>query len=628
VSRGKILLVGIGPGRLEHMTGRARETIAEADVVIGYTRYVQLLDGLLDGKEVVAKPMTAELERAADALAQARAGRIVALVSSGDAGIYGMAAPTYEHLLDSGWRPGDGVDVELIPGCTALSSCAALVGAPLGHDFCAISLSDLLTPWPTIARRLEAAAHADFVVALYNPKSGRRSRHILEACRILLQHRSPDTPTAVVHAAYRPEQRIQLTTLGSVERSDLGMLSTLLIGNSNTSIREGLMLTPRGYTAKYSGADGRAREGERRGRSLSTGLEGWLTEVRERRRSGAEIEELAAAYDLSEEYLTGVLSESESSCDPSEQGTVEEIQIRGEPMRGATSSQRAIPAEGWMTGPDGSPRFSEAERAGVYLRLPDDGSDGGSPVGHPPYALEHGGRLRQASAQYGIPLADWLDLSTGINPNGWPVPPISAAAWSHLPEEEDGLLEAAQTYYGTPSLLPVAGSQAAIQALPRLRPPGRVGIPAPGYAEHGKAWLAAGHRVVPFDPRTGPPDGLDVILLIHPNNPTGQTYAPDRLLAWHRRLAERDGWLVVDEAFIDATPTLSLAIQGPLQGLVVLRSLGKFFGLAGARVGFVLAHEDLLQIVGWGEERTPTSCIYVSYLLGLASSPQPTWNKS
>jgi len=121
------------------------------------------------------------------------------------------------------------------------------------------------------------------------------------------------------------------------------------------------------------------------------------------------------------------------------------------------------------------------------------------------------------------------------------------------------------------------------------------GIPAPGYAEHARAWRAAGHVLIPFDPRQGPPDDLDVILVIQPNNSTGHVHTPGRLLAWHRRLAERGGWLVVDEAFIDATPALSLAARGPLQGLVVLRSLGKFFGLAGARVGFVLAHEDLLQ---------------------------------
>ena len=165
------------------------------------------------------------------------------------------------------------MQVEVVPGCTAQSSCAALVGAPLGHDFCTISLSDLLTPWTAIACRLEAAARGDFAIALYNPKSGRRTRHILEASRILLQFRTPDTPIAIVHAAYRPEQRIELTTLGDLDQSEIGMLSTLLVGCSHTLLREDLMVTPRGYTDKYVCSSGEVRGGERRGQSLSTGLE-------------------------------------------------------------------------------------------------------------------------------------------------------------------------------------------------------------------------------------------------------------------------------------------------------------------------------------------------------------------
>jgi L-threonine-O-3-phosphate decarboxylase len=208
--------------------------------------------------------------------------------------------------------------------------------------------------------------------------------------------------------------------------------------------------------------------------------------------------------------------------------------------------------------------------------------------------LDHGGRLRRAAAEYGIPVADWLDLSTGINPAGWPVPPLPAEAWARLPEEADGLAEAACACYGARHALPVAGSQAAIQALPRLRPPARVGVVVPGYAEHAQAWRAAGHAVVPVDPAGAPPDDLDVLVLIHPNNPTGRAYATDALLGWHDRLAARGGWLVVDEAFMDCTPAASLAGHSHRSGLVVLRSLGKFFGLAGARVGFVLAEPALL----------------------------------
>jgi cobalamin biosynthetic protein CobC len=215
--------------------------------------------------------------------------------------------------------------------------------------------------------------------------------------------------------------------------------------------------------------------------------------------------------------------------------------------------------------------------------------------------IPHGGRLREAAVRYGIPLERWLDLSTGINPDGWPVPPVPAAVWSRLPEEEDGLEESARSYYGARHLLPVAGSQAAIQALPRLRPPARVGVLAPSYAEHAAAWRAAGHRVTALGAEAladslapASIENCDVLVLIHPNNPTGARFSPARLLEWHQQLAARGGWLVVDEAFMDPTPDQSLCPQAQVPGLVVLRSLGKFFGLAGARLGFVCAAPELL----------------------------------
>lgn len=213
--------------------------------------------------------------------------------------------------------------------------------------------------------------------------------------------------------------------------------------------------------------------------------------------------------------------------------------------------------------------------------------------------LEHGGRLRQASQTYGIALEDWLDLSTGINPCGWPVPAIPAKAWARLPETDDGLEAAACAYYRAPALLPMAGSQAAIQALPWLRKPGRVGVIAPAYAEHPHAWRRAGHEVLELalDMVDETLDSLDTLVVINPNNPNGLSHASETLLAWHQRLARRNGWLVVDEAFIDATPALSVASYADRPGLVVLRSLGKFFGLAGARVGFVLAEPALLEIL-------------------------------
>ncbi|MCW9088958.1 MAG: threonine-phosphate decarboxylase CobD [Gammaproteobacteria bacterium] len=211
--------------------------------------------------------------------------------------------------------------------------------------------------------------------------------------------------------------------------------------------------------------------------------------------------------------------------------------------------------------------------------------------------LHHGGRLREAACRYAIPLDAWLDLSTGINPLGWPVPMLSADCWQRLPEEDDGLELAATTYYGSGELLPVAGSQAAIQALPRLRVAARVGMLWPSYVEHAAAWRAAGHEVVELraDAIERMLPQLDVLLLVNPNNPTGERFTLAQLLAWRQALSARGGWLVVDEAFVDATPERSLAHHAGEEGLVVLRSLGKFFGLAGVRVGFVFAWPGLRQ---------------------------------
>jgi cobalamin biosynthesis protein CobC len=210
--------------------------------------------------------------------------------------------------------------------------------------------------------------------------------------------------------------------------------------------------------------------------------------------------------------------------------------------------------------------------------------------------LEHGARLRRAAQRYGLPLEHWLDLSTGLNPVPWEgdAPPL--AAWSRLPEDEDGLIHAAQDYYGAPEVLPVAGSQAAIQALPQLRRACRVGLLAPSYAEHEYHWRAAGHSVslLTADQCAEATITHDVLVLVNPNNPTGESFAAADLLDWHARLRSHDGWLLVDEAFVDTSPALSLAAMSALSGLIVLRSLGKFFGLAGIRVGFVLAARELL----------------------------------
>lgn len=210
--------------------------------------------------------------------------------------------------------------------------------------------------------------------------------------------------------------------------------------------------------------------------------------------------------------------------------------------------------------------------------------------------LEHGGRLRRAASEYAIPLKRWLDLSTGINPNGWPVPQVPAECWQRLPEADDDLLDAARQYYRQPSLLAVAGSQAAIQALPLLRPPGRVGVLHPAYAEHASSWQKAGHEVIELQAAhiDACLASLNVLILINPNNPSGQYFKPEQLSAWRQRLQSRGGWLLVDEAFIDTRLEFSLTAEPVREGLIVLRSLGKFFGLAGVRCGFVAAAPALL----------------------------------
>ena len=213
--------------------------------------------------------------------------------------------------------------------------------------------------------------------------------------------------------------------------------------------------------------------------------------------------------------------------------------------------------------------------------------------------LEHGGRLRRAAQRYGIALEQWLDLSTGVNPTSWCGIDVPRSAWARLPEDDDGLLAAAQRYFGVLQVLPVAGSQAAIMHLPQLRAPGTVGVLAPSYAEHALRWREAGHQVAPLAIADCPSaaDALDVLVLVNPNNPTGERIACAHLLEWHARLAARGGWLIVDEAFADADPSDSIASCTELEGLIVLRSLGKFFGLAGARVGFVLAAQEFLDVL-------------------------------
>jgi cobalt-precorrin 5A hydrolase/precorrin-3B C17-methyltransferase len=244
---GQLWLVGIGPGQLTQITPAAQTAIAQADVVIGYELYVDLVRSLLrPGQIVEALPITQERQRAERAIELAQWGLTVAVISSGDCGIYGMAGLVLEQLQTQGWD-GKTPDVQIFPGITALQAAASRVGAPLMHDFCAISLSDLLTPWTMIEQRLTAAAQADFVTALYNPRSQTRTQQIAIAQQIFLNYRHPETPVAIVRSAYRWDEQITLTTLAQLLDGPIDMLTTVLIGNQSTRTHENWMITPRGY---------------------------------------------------------------------------------------------------------------------------------------------------------------------------------------------------------------------------------------------------------------------------------------------------------------------------------------------------------------------------------------------
>ena len=264
---GILYVVGIGPGAQDHATPAALTAIAESQLVVGYTTYIKLVRHLLEGKEIVKTGMTEEIGRARAAIERARDGATVSLISSGDAGVYGMAGLVFQVLQEMGWKRGDCPELRIVPGMTALNSCASLVGAPLVHDFCSISLSDLLTPWSVIERRIEAAAGADFVIGLYNPASGRRTRQIVDAQTIIRRHREGRTPVALVKSAYREMEQVILTDLDTFLDYEIGMLTTVIIGSSNTFMFEGYMVTPRGYTNKYR-FDGAVLPGQRPGFSL------------------------------------------------------------------------------------------------------------------------------------------------------------------------------------------------------------------------------------------------------------------------------------------------------------------------------------------------------------------------
>lgn len=244
--KGNIFIVGLGPGERALMTGQAQEAICHADVVIGYEGYFRWISDLVSNKECIALPLTQEMARAELAVQRALEKNSVCVVSSGDPGIYGMASLVLEVLEKRSL--GELLpDVVVIPGVSTINACASLLGAPLGHDFAVVSLSDLLTPWATIERRFIAAAEADFVMVLLNPKSQRRAWQYPRAQEILLRYRPPDTPVGVVQNAYRPLQSITLTTVSHMHEVLVDMFTTVIVGNSRTRRFRSAMVTPRGY---------------------------------------------------------------------------------------------------------------------------------------------------------------------------------------------------------------------------------------------------------------------------------------------------------------------------------------------------------------------------------------------
>ena len=243
-------VVSLGPGDADYLAPRARNALMDAQVIVGYRTYIKLIEpDLLEGKETIVTGMTDEIRRCEMAIEQALAGKDTAVVSSGDAGIYGMAGLVLELLSQQSLL--DKLEVEVIPGIPALSAAAALLGAPMMHDFCVISLSDLMTPWDVIQARVEAAASADFVLVIYNPRSKKRHWQLGEALNIIKKYRDKQTPVGIVRNAMRKEQSVRITDLASLDESLVDMLSILLVGNSRTRDLGGKMVTPRGYLEKY-----------------------------------------------------------------------------------------------------------------------------------------------------------------------------------------------------------------------------------------------------------------------------------------------------------------------------------------------------------------------------------------
>ena len=243
---GKIYVVGIGPGKKADMTFKAYEKMKNSDIIVGYKTYTDLIKEYFPNTEIRSSSMMKEVDRCLEVLDLAKAGKNVALISSGDAGIYGMAGIMYEIINEN-----DDIEVEVIAGVTATNAAAAIVGAPIMHDYVTISLSNLLTDWELIKKRLELAAQGDFIVSLYNPKSKGRTAQISEAQKIMIKYKSKDTPVASVRNAGRENEEYETTTLENMLDFEINMLTIVLIGNSNTYVKNGKIITPRGYEKKY-----------------------------------------------------------------------------------------------------------------------------------------------------------------------------------------------------------------------------------------------------------------------------------------------------------------------------------------------------------------------------------------
>jgi len=239
----KIYAVGLGPGDTNYLAPKAREAILQCDVVSGYTGYVELIPELVSGKKMIATGMKSEVERCEEAINEALSGKQVCVISSGDAGIYGMAALLYELA-----EKYTSIEIEVIPGITAAVSAASILGSPLSNDFAVVSLSDLLTPWEIIEKRLDACAAADMVLCLYNPESKKRIGYLEKACSIVMRHKSPQTMCGYVRNAYRGnDSQARICTLAELSKARVDMFTTVIIGNSSTKIINGKLVTVRGY---------------------------------------------------------------------------------------------------------------------------------------------------------------------------------------------------------------------------------------------------------------------------------------------------------------------------------------------------------------------------------------------